>query len=213
MEPAMSVRGLLLTNQQRLLAEEVSQAELVGATSTPRDMLIQQVATLPVGVLPEPVVALADLKVDGSGAAVEVDIAPSDPDIYRIERLRFLIRSATAMTFTELADLGALATGITIKVHGLNQADPPTLVERYDLLGGDTIQALEDFALHGTVEVLEHGAEFLAVADIVPAAPIRLKAGTAGDTGDLLRFTVADDLTGLARFTVAAIGHRENVRR
>jgi hypothetical protein len=210
----MSVRSLLLTNQQRLLAEEVSQAELVGATSTPRDMLIQQVATLPVGVLPEPVIALADLNVDGSSNAVEVDIAPADPDVYRIERLRFLLRSTGAMVLSEFADLGAaLDTGVSIKVHGLNQADPPTLVERSDLLGGDTIQALEDFALHGSLDVVSHGSEFLGVAELTPATPIRLKAGTAGDTGDLLRFTIADDLSTLLRFTVAAIGHRENVRR
>ena len=197
----MSAKGLKLTTNDVLLTEQI--------TVDSQLMLVQALAAIKVGLQPRPLMAklatsggATNFGVDGSVTPVTFDLTPTDPNIYRIERLRLVVQAATAVGLSGLGDLGALANGLTLQVLDTN------LAEIYDVLEGKPIKSGLDLAALGRVEPFAVGTDHVVVAEIALVSPIRLEAGL----GERLRLTVSDNLGGLTRAELAALGCVEDVR-
>ena len=205
----MSSKSLLLTSSQRLQAEEISEPEPLGGGFVTHQVLVQGINLLPVGVQPRPISAhfaaagpSIEANVDGSVTPVTFDLAPADPDIYRIERLRLTIVATTAVGLSGFGNLAVLGQGLLLQVLNTDN------VEIFDVLAGVPIQSGFDLHELGTVETVALGTEHMLIAEIVLASPIRLEAGF----GEKLRLTVRDNLSTLTRVRLRGIGFVENRR-
>lgn len=197
----MSRSSILLTGRQRVMSEQVTQTQLIGGSNSDVPVEVQAYNSIPVGAQPYPLATYAqtsggsvEMAVNGSGTPVNFEIAPGSNVIWRIDRLTLVIVSNTSPSPTGFGDLAALSTGLALTVRdGVAGAD---LI--YDLTGGQALKAGNDLAAIGDVGTNGNSITF----DYDLKAPIRLE----GADDELIRCTVSDDLSGLARLRLAAIG-------
>ncbi len=195
----MSNSKIPITNQQNVLAERTSHTD--GVSAQPDIVYVQAVNPINIGeqalYRPDFLRASASpaMNVDGSTTPVNFELLPATDEIIRVERLRMFMRCAAAITFTGFGNLAALTNGITLSKH-----DGTAVIS--DLLGGaggtgaGPIQTTEDLLPY--VERFELLDSSLVLVAEFKIPPIRL-VGT-----QRLRWTVADDLTGLTELRVLA---------
>lgn len=200
----MSASNIPLSSGKLVASEQISQVELVGGTKL---VEVQQLAMTPIGPACQPLQVFAtnggspELRVDGSATPVQFSIAPADPDIYRLDSLRLTLVTSAAIELTQFGNVAALADGILLQVY-----KDATL--EHDVLGGIPLRSHNDIAALFDLRIFEQVASFTLVAELDLASPIRLE----GADMESLRVTVQDDLTGLVRARLAAVGVKENVR-
>lgn len=195
----MSLKSILLTNGQRLQAEEITQTEAVGDGDLDYPVGIQGVAALDVGVTPivQPsflkLSGSSDMNVDGSSADQLFELLPDTTEILRIRQLRIFMETATAIGYDTFGDIAALNTGdgLLLEVHdGTNQIS--------DLFAGTEILATKH--LLPLCEHFQIRNNNLLVADL-HLPPIRL----SGAATERIRATVRANLSGITSLKIIAV--------
>lgn len=132
-----------------------------------------------------------DMNVDASSTITYQYTVPASKTVY-LQRVNVSLVDGS-MTYGKFGGLTALTNGIKVEV--LDSAGG-TLVDFFD---GETIKANEDFAPLAGVDAI---AEPAAGDDFMP---VRWTISKAGDSlrlieGDVIRFTLQDDLSDLSYF-------------
>ncbi len=193
----MSRSNLLIGGERRLASEERSRAD----GSDAFDEHYQHFIPTAIGAVPTLLSAYLggaspNMNVNGAVTEVEFDLAPASDAVYRIDRLTLVLACSGSILMSSLGDLAALADGI--ELAWLDE-DEAVLV---DILGGQTIKSLNDLAAGWALDIRELGASHTVQATLALPTPIRLD----GAATEILRATVSDDLSTLARLRIHALG-------
>lgn len=201
----MSDSSLRLANDERLATHQSTRT--IGGSSVL--VQTQQVALAGIGSQPLPLQKYlktsadsVEMAVDGSSTAVDFDIAPAAAEVFRIEKLVFVLSLASLPTLLEFGDIAALSTGLSMKILDGEEA---TIL---DLIDGENLKSNNDLAAVADLELLTFGASYTLRATVVPSSPIRLEYPDEG--AERLRVTVADNLSTITRMRCFAQGKQEH---
>ena len=206
----MSQSHIILSDAAKLASETRTRTDINGANHTEH---YERTSEAFIGVIPTPFGAYLengaslDMAVDGSVTAQNFSLAPSSSEIYRVHGLSISMSLSAAPTMPAFGDLAELANGITLSVFGnVGTEECPTHSLLANLVGGQGLKSNNDLVSVGSVGIVELAGTYALQASIALGGPLRLDGGA----GEYLKAVVSDDLSGLLRMRMFAVGQLES---
>lgn len=181
--------------------DDFMQSAVVSSTAT-TITLLEAINTVYLVGSTTVIISSADMNIDGSTTRQIFSIAPLPAQTGNIARIIIEIRDSSAMDFTTLGGLAALANGCSLRI---NRGDG-TFSNLFGFKdNGDIINQAFDYSF---LEANGGGGRaFISRVTWGGASKHGAVIQLNGSLGEELQLLINDDLTGLDRFKIIAQGH------
>jgi hypothetical protein len=187
------------------MTQRVSQLE---GAADPVIVHMQAVNAIDAGVIPRGLPTfLANggsplLNVNASGGDVNFDLAAAADQLIRVDRLRLVMRCATAIDYTGFGDQVALGAGDGLQLQLHDGTDVLA-----DLFAGGEILTTEDLlSFASRWELLDSGLVLVAELDVG-----RVRLAYSATANPILRAIVRGDLSAITELRIMALAVEESV--